>query len=123
METIVDRIRALCLKNHTSITKIESELGFANGTIGKWAKGKRKPPLEKVMAIAKRLNTTEDYLYYGEKETPPTSEGEGRLSKEDAELFELIRSLPEDFRKREIAYLREYVNRSNTSSAHQEEEP
>ena len=89
METIVDRIRALCLKNHTSITKIESELGFANGTIGKWAKGKRKPPLEKVMAIAKRLNTTEDYLYYGEKEKPSAPEGEG-LSDIKRELIQEI---------------------------------
>lgn len=95
METIVDRIRALCLKNHTSITKIESELGFANGTIGKWAKGKRKPPLEKVMAIAKRLNTTEDYLYYGEKETPPTPEGEG-LSDIKRELIQEIINGPDD---------------------------
>ena len=98
METIVDRIRALCLKNHTSITKIESELGFANGTIGKWAKGKRKPPLEKVMAIAKRLNTTEDYLYYGEKETPSTPEDEG-LDTLDMEALNLFRQLWPDNRK------------------------
>ena len=102
METIVDRIRALCLKNHTSITKIESELGFANGTIGKWAKGKRKPPLEKVMAIAKRLNTTEDYLYYGEKETPSTPEGEG-LTAIQREALEYIHTLSDDELRRFIA--------------------
>ena len=82
METIVDRIRQLCVKNHTSITKIEVELGFANGTIGKWAKGKRKPPLEKVLAIAETLNTTADYLYNGQKESPPPPKGE-RASDDD----------------------------------------
>ena len=74
-ETIVDRIRALCLKNKTSITKIEVELGYANGTIGKWAKAKRKPPLEKVMAVADLLHTTPDYLYNGETPAIQTDSG------------------------------------------------
>ena len=45
MKEIVERIRALCKVNNTSITKIEVELGYANGTIGKWANGKKNPPL------------------------------------------------------------------------------
>lgn len=82
METIVDRIRVLCVKNKTSITKIEVELGYANGTIGKWAKGKRRPPLEKVTAIAARLNTTPEYLYEGDvrdTENPSAQEAGGEL--------------------------------------------
>lgn len=68
METIVDRIRDLCRKNGTSITKIEMELGYANGTIGKWAKGKKPPPLEKVIDIAEKLNTSVKFLQTGEEQ-------------------------------------------------------
>lgn len=79
METIVDRIRALCRQKETSITKIEAELGYANGTIGKWAKGKKAPPLEKVIAIADRLGTSVSYLQIGheqkEKPTPVSESG------------------------------------------------
>ena len=70
MESIVDRIRILCQENGTSITKIEKELGYANGTIGKWRTSKRKPPLEKVLAIAQRLQTTAEYLYDGNEKAP-----------------------------------------------------
>lgn len=97
METIVDRIRMLCVKNKTSITKLEMEFGYANGTIGKWKNAKKRPPLEKVMEIAARLNTTADYLYNGEEiEKAPTVDGEH--SDEVAELLEFYRSRPDDCR-------------------------
>lgn len=75
MDTIVDRIRALCQQKNTSITKIEEELGYANGTIGKWKLPNRKAPLEKVIEVAKRLETSTAYLMTGktEKESPPHS--------------------------------------------------
>lgn len=74
METIVDRIRALCRQKDTSITKIEVELGYANGTIGKWAKGKKTPPLEKIIAIAARLGTTAEYLTSGKQSVEQSKE-------------------------------------------------
>lgn len=75
METIVDRIRLLCKKSGTSITKIEAELGYANGTIGKWSKSKRPPPLEKIIAIANRLDCSIDYLRSGESGSFQQSNG------------------------------------------------
>lgn len=75
MKEIVERIRALCKANNTSITKIEAELGYANGTIGKWANGKKRPPLEKVISIANRLRTTPEYILNGDvKEKPPVDD-------------------------------------------------
>lgn len=73
MDTIVDRIRALCQQKETSITKIEKELGYANGTIGKWKLKNRKAPLEKVIEVAKLLGTSPEYLQTGEeqKKSPP----------------------------------------------------
>ena len=84
MEEIVDRIRILCQKNKTSITKIEQELGYANGTIGKWRKSARRPPLEKVLAVAERLGTTTEYLYNGtDTKKAPTQEGERKVTDEE----------------------------------------
>ncbi len=65
---IVDRINDLCKENGITVKALERELGFANSTVYKWRNSKKKPPLEKVMAVAKRLHTTADYLYTGEEE-------------------------------------------------------
>lgn len=75
LEEIVNRIRVLCRSKNTSITKIEEELRFANGTIGKWKNGKRMPPLEKVILIADRLDTTPEYILRGEQQEKPAPNG------------------------------------------------
>ena len=89
MEEIVNRIRALCRSKNTSITKIEEELHFANGTIGKWKKGKRTPPLEKVILIAERLGTTPEYILRGEQKEKPALQMENGLKEIDA-IFEQL---------------------------------
>ena len=89
MEEIVNRIRALCRSKNTSITKIEEELHFANGTIGKWKNGKRTPPLEKVILIAERLGTTPEYILRGEQKEKPTLQMESGLKEIDA-IFEQL---------------------------------
>ena len=96
METIVDRIRLLSKQKNTSITKIEEKLGYANGTIGKWAKAKRRPPLEKVIAIARELDTTAEYLLTGEQKKEPAHEGEpGNIGPNMKALLESIKDLSE----------------------------
>lgn len=50
---MVDRIRALCKKNGTSIKKLEQSLGFGNGTIGKW--DAHSPSADKVLLVANAL--------------------------------------------------------------------
>lgn len=100
MESIVDRIRILCQENGTSITKIEKELGYANGTIGKWRTSKRKPPLEKVLAIARRLQTTVEYLYDGNKKAP-ADDGKRDITFDDFTyaFYEESKDLPEEKKK------------------------
>ena len=61
---IVDRIDSL-VKTHDvhSIKALEKELGFGNGTIGKWRK--QSPSCDKVKAVADFLQTSIDYLVSG----------------------------------------------------------
>lgn len=98
MEEIVYRIRSLCRSQNTSITKIEEELHFANGTIGKWKNGKRMPPLEKVIAIAERLNTTPEYILHGEQKEKPAPDGD-ELSLDHDLLMRLCNLTPDELEK------------------------
>ena len=94
MEDVVERIRELCKKNETSITKLEKKLGYANGTIGKWKNAKKAPPLEKVIAVSKELKVSSDYILtgvdpgHGEIKSAP--DDGGGLSAEHQKLLELF---------------------------------
>ena len=61
----IDRIRALCAKNHTSIKALEKELGFSNGSLAKAATIKD----DRLQRIAEYFNVTVDYLMTGEENT------------------------------------------------------
>lgn len=85
---LVDKIRALCKEKNTSLPKLEAQLHFANGYIGKMPSRKAAPTYDRLVAIAQALGVTVEELT-GENEKPSTIE-DGSLSKEDAELMELI---------------------------------
>ena len=53
---MVDKIRELCKKNGTSIFKLEKQLGFGNGIIGRWDKA--VPNYERISAVASALGVT-----------------------------------------------------------------
>ena len=53
---MVDKIRELCKKNGTSIFKLEKQLGFGNGVIGRWDKA--VPSYERLSAVASALGVT-----------------------------------------------------------------
>ena len=92
---LVEFIRVQCKSQNSSITKMEKDLKFANGTVGKWANGKRYPPKDKLLLVADFLQISIEQLM-GEapkqKEKPGTA-GEidlSGLSPEDAELVRKI---------------------------------
>lgn len=58
----VERVRDLCKEQKTSITKLEAQLDFSNGYIGKWAKRPSSPPYEKLTSIAQALGVTVEEL-------------------------------------------------------------
>ena len=67
----VERVRCLCKSQKTSLTKLEAELGFSNGYIGKWAKRPTSPPHDKLVDIANALGVTVEELTGEQKENPP----------------------------------------------------
>lgn len=53
---MVDKIRDLCKKNGTSIFKLDKQLGFGNGVIGRWDKSVTN--YEWLSAVASALGVT-----------------------------------------------------------------
>lgn len=86
MSDMVDTIRELCKSAGTSITKLEVELGWGNGTIGKWKKAKSAPPVDKLGKIADYFGVSVDYLLGSETKKEPTATNGSELSKKGKEI-------------------------------------
>jgi transcriptional regulator with XRE-family HTH domain len=96
----VERVRDLCKEQKTSITKLEAQLDFSNGYIGKWAKRPSSPPYEKLTSIAQALGVTVEELTGEEpeqKEKPSTPEGDG-LDEQAKSFAEKLMQLDEPTR-------------------------
>lgn len=89
MDNIVERIRSLCKRKGTSLTKLEVELGFGNGTIGKWAKG--TPNYSRVKAVADYFGISVSELT-GEQKEPPPAEPEA-ADPVKQQLYEIIEKM------------------------------
>lgn len=90
---LVKFIRVSCKNQGSSITKMEKDLKFANGTVGKWANGKRYPPKDKLLLVSAFLQISiEELMGEEQKEKPSTPEtvSLSGLSPEDAELVQKI---------------------------------
>ena len=73
---IVEKIRTICRDKDTSITKLEESVGWSNGYVGKWAKAKKRPSIEKLSVVAEFLGVPISELT-GETDTKnPVSETE-----------------------------------------------
>ena len=77
----VERIKAICKERKIPISRLEQDLGFANGYIGKLRKGVFRA--DRLTEIAKYLSVSENYLLSGETEQAPTPEGERIISDEE----------------------------------------
>jgi len=76
----VERVRAICKERKIPISKLERDLGFANGYIGQLKKGEF--PSQRLYAIAEYLGLTPAYLVSGEDAKNAPTERE-RVSDED----------------------------------------
>ena len=93
----VERVRAICAERKIPISRLERDLGFANGYIGQLRKGTF--PADRLAMIADYLSLSTDYLLTGqEKENPATETGGlthlieeiGKISEPDDELIQRI---------------------------------
>lgn len=97
---LVEFIRVSCKSRNSSITKMEKDLSFANGTVGKWANGKRYPPKDKLLLVADFLQISIEELMGQEpaqKEKPSTPEGDG-LDEQAKSFAEKLMQLDEPTR-------------------------
>ena len=72
---LVEFIRVSCKNKNSSITKMEKDLNFANGTVGKWANGKRYPPKDKLSLVANFLQISIEELMGEEQKEKPAPGG------------------------------------------------
>lgn len=87
---LVEFIRVSCKNQGSSITKMEKDLKFANGTVGKWANGKRYPPKDKLLLVSDFLRISiEELMGEEQKEKPSTPEGDGLDARFEALLSQM----------------------------------
>ena len=91
----VARVKALCKNKKIPISKLERELGFANGYIGQLKKGSF--PDDRLIKIAAYLDVPLSDLT-GETEKP-ASVSEGELSEEERKFIEWYRTQATDKEK------------------------
>lgn len=58
--TLLTRIKMLCVQNNTTISKLEKELEFGNGTISRWDNA--TPSGDRLAKVADYFNVSVDYL-------------------------------------------------------------
>ena len=99
---LVEFIRVSCKNQGSSITKMEKYLKFANGTVGKWANGKRYPPKDKLLLVSDFLRISiEELMGEEQKEKPTPGEGSGL----DARFDELLSQMTDADRADLLEYM------------------
>ena len=78
---MLDKIKAICKEKKTSISKLEKQLGFGNGVIGRWDKS--VPSYERLAAVANALDVPVSYLT-GETDDPSAGIKKGPIPKDGA---------------------------------------
>jgi len=83
-----DLIKRLCDEKGIAITKMEADLGYGRGTIGKYKNAVKMPPADKLQAIADYLGVSVGYLMSGDEALRNVVEE--MQTEEDTDLKELF---------------------------------
>ena len=91
----VERVKALCKERGIAISRLEKELGFANGYISQLRKGSF--PADRLAVIARYLSVSQEYLLSGEEPVPlcSISPFDFRLSDHERDLILAYRARPD----------------------------
>ena len=106
---MLDKIKALCKEKKTSISKLEKQLGFGNGVIGRWDKS--VPSYERLAAVANALDVPVSYLT-GETDDPSAGIKKDPIPKDGAvspaaqEIFDFLDSASGEELADVIKYIR-----------------
>ena len=106
---MLDKIKALCKEKKTSISKLEKQLGFGNGVIGRWDKA--VPSYERLAAVANALDVPVSYLT-GETDDPSAGikkdpiPKDGAVSSAAQEIFDFLDSASGEELADVIKYIR-----------------
>ena len=106
---MLDKIKALCKEKKTSVAKLEKQLGFGNGVIGRWDKS--VPSYERLAAVASALDVSVAYLT-GETDDPSAgikkepAPKKSELSIGQLELIELSSKMSDDELRKFIAAMK-----------------
>lgn len=107
---MLDKIKALCKEKKTSISKLEKQLGFGNGVIGRWDKS--VPNYANLSAVANALETTIAYLT-GETDDPSAGIKKERPADGEApdqdKLLEIVRD------SQDMSFLLKVMDEANKS--------
>ena len=57
---LLENIKIKCIRKHISVAALEREVGFSNGTIGKWENS--SPKIDKLQKVADYFGCTVDEL-------------------------------------------------------------
>ena len=85
----VERVKAICKERKIAISRLEKDLGFANGYIGQLRKGTF--PAERLSDIAAYLSVSTEYLMTGNEKEKPLINGDEELT----EYVEMLKNRPE----------------------------
>lgn len=98
--TILENIKSICReKKNISITTLEQELGYSNGSLAK----AKDIPSSRICEIANYLNVSMEYLMTGKKPDIPTFEPE------HLELIELYSLLKKEQKSAVLNLLRSFA--------------
>ena len=100
---MVEKIKELCKENKVSVLKLETSLGFGNGTIGKWKK--HTPSHDKLKKVADFFGVSVDYILGNTdtKEKDPVISDE--VSEQRKRLMEQLSSLSPDQLDQALSYI------------------
>lgn len=81
-----DRLHLLCKEKHTTLSAVLKDLGLSTGNTGSWKKG-QLPKGDALAAIADYLDTSIDYIIFGEYRD--------NLTDDEKKFLNLYRQTPE----------------------------
>lgn len=106
---IVKRIEVLLAVKEATKADFYKETGVSSATYAQWNANQYKPSRKKLQAIADYFGVTVDYLLTGEQKEKAPGTNAGGYTDEERETINLLRMLPEEERRAQLALLRARV--------------